>query len=722
MPLAPGSHLGPYEILGLLGEGGMGEVYRARDPRLRREVAIKTIHERLARDGLAQTRFEREARAVAALSHPNIVAIYDVGQDQGIAFAVSELLEGETLSNRLRRGPLPWSEVVTLATAIADGVGAAHARGIVHRDLKPANVFLTSDGRVKVLDFGLAIAASAVAGMVNEDSPTLSAQTRPGALVGTVNYMSPEQARGAAADARSDVFALGCLVHEMATGVAAFRRPTVVETLAAVLREEPSSLPEAIPPPLARLIRRCLEKDPALRFATAGEVAAQLRIVAHGDPPPLEREGSPAPVDSLAVLPFADLSPQKDQEYFCDGLAEELINGLTRIRGLQVASRTSSFQFKGTAVDVRDIGRRLGVRAVLEGSVRKAGERLRVTVQITDVAKGFSLSSERYDRALEDVFEVQEDIARRVVTALQIRLSEGERRVLEKPPTADVRAYDFYLRGRGLFNKLHLAALLQAREMFGAAIASDPVFAQAHAGLADACSWLYQWRGRRPEQLAEALSASAQALLLRPDLAEAHGARGQALALSGDVEAAEREYRTAIDLNPRLFEPHYSYARTCLQLGRLADAARLFERAAELQPEDYQSRSLLAMVYTGLGQPERAREFGKQAVANAIRHLEKNPEDVRAVYLAGLDLIRLGETDRGLEWVERARQMDPDDGGTLYNIACAYALAGRSDTALDVLERALDSEITNLAWIANDPDWASLRDHPRFQALMDRLR
>lgn len=722
MALSPGSQLGPYEILGLLGEGGMGEVYRAHDPRLRREVAIKTIHARLAGDGMARVRFERETRAVAALSHPNIVAIHDVGVDQGVAFAVTELLEGETLRDRLRRGALPGPEVLALATAIADGLGAAHARGIVHRDLKPANVFLTVEGRVKVLDFGLALdGRNAMAG-VDEDSPTRSEQTRPGALVGTVDYMSPEQARGLTADARSDVFALGCVLHEMASGVAAFRRPTAVETLAAILREEPGRLPETVPPALARLIGRCLEKDAALRFATAGEVAAELRVAIVGAPLSSGEEDTPAPVDSLAVLPFADLSPQKDQEYFCDGLAEELINALTRIRGLQVASRTSSFQFKGTAVDVRDIGRRLGVRAVLEGSVRKAGERLRVTVQITDVVKGFSLSSERYDRALQDIFEVQEDIARRVVTALEVRLSEGERDILRKPPTADVRAYDLYLRGRGLLGKLHLNALLQAREMFGAAIAADPVFAQAHAGLADACSWLYQWRGRRPEHLAEALSASARALELRPELAEAHGARGLALALSGDVDAAEQAYRTAIDLNPRLFDPHYSYARTCLQQGRLADAARLFERAAELQPEDYQSRSLLAMVYTGLGQLDRARTCGEQAVAKAMRHLERHPEDVRAVYLAGLDLIRLGEVERGLEWVERARQMDPEDGGTLYNIACGYALAGRADLALDLLERALDKEVTNLAWIANDPDWALLRDHPRFQALMDRLR
>jgi TolB-like protein/Flp pilus assembly protein TadD len=427
-------------------------------------------------------------------------------------------------------------------------------------------------------------------------------------------------------------------------------------------------------------------------------------------------------MDSLAVLPFADLSPEKDQEYFCDGLADELINALTRLRSLRVASRTSSFQWKGRAVDVREVGERLGVRAVLEGSVRKAGDRLRIIVQMTDVAQGFSLSSERYDRGLEDVFAIQDDITQRVVRALQVRLTEDERSALEKPATANVRAYDLYLRGRGLFHQLRFETLRGAREMFLAAVEADPTFALAHAALADVCSWLYQWRGRRPEDAAEALSASAQALVLRPDLAEAHAARANALSLSGDLPGAEQEYGIAIDLNPRLFDPHYSYARTCLEHGRMEDAARLLERATELQPEDYQSRSLLGMVYAGLGLPEKARAWHQEAVTVGTRRLERDPDDVRAVYLTGLSLIRMDERERGLEWVERARQMDPGDGGTLYNIACAYAVAGRPEQALETLELALDKAVTNLAWIANDPDLVSLRDTPRFQALLDRLR
>jgi adenylate cyclase len=449
----------------------------------------------------------------------------------------------------------------------------------------------------------------------------------------------------------------------------------------------------------------------------AREVASDVRGRDSSDP-----AGTAMPADSLAVLPFADLSPDKDQEYFCDGLADELINALTAIRGLRVASRTSSFLLRGAAADVRQIGERLGVRVVLEGSVRRSGDRLRVTIQLTDVRTGFTLSSERYDRALTDVLEIQDDIAQRVVQVLEVRLSDAEKRILERRAMASPRAYDLYLQARGLRHQVRLETLLKARDMFVEAVAVEPSFALAHAALADVCSFLFQWRGRRPEHLTEALSASGRALELRPELAEVHAARGQALALSGDMDTAEREFRVAIDMNPQLFEPHYAYARVCLEQGRLADAARLFARAASLRPEDYQSRALLGLAYDGLGQADRARESHETTVAVGMRHVERYPADVRAVYMTGASLIRLGEIDRGLEWVNRAAKLDPDDGGTLYNIACAYAQAGQPDLALDTLERAIGQGITNLAWIANDPDWNTLRDTPRFQALLSRLR
>jgi TolB-like protein/Flp pilus assembly protein TadD len=489
----------------------------------------------------------------------------------------------------------------------------------------------------------------------------------------------------------------------------------VGETLAAILTDDPAPLPSETPPSLARLVSRCLEKDPGRRSLAARDVASELR----GSP------ASPAPaeerVDSLAVLPFADLSPGRDQEYFCDGLADELIDALSRIRGLRVASRTSSFQWKGTAADVREVGRRLGVRAVLEGSVRKAGDRLRVTVQVTDVVQGFSLSSQRYDRALADVFEIQEDLAEKVVAALKVTLHEGEKRAFE-PPTTDLRAYDHYLRARGLFHLFRVEHLVTARELFLRALERDPSFAHAHTGLAITCSWLYQWRGRHAEHLEEAKSASARALALRPDLAEAHAARGYALSLAGEAAEAEREFKTAIELDKRLFEGHYFYARMCLEQGRLQDAARLFEQAAEARPEDYQSRVLLALALRGLGDHERAAREGRAGVDIALRHLQSYPDDVRALYMIGMELIRIDDRERGLEYLERSLALDPEDAGTLYNVACGYAVAERPDQALDVLERAIEKGSLNLAWARHDPDWDGMRDHPRFQALLERMR
>jgi serine/threonine protein kinase/tetratricopeptide (TPR) repeat protein len=712
MALAPGSRLGPYEIVGPLGAGGMGEVYRARDPRLGREVAIKTIHETRAGDRDARLRFTRETRAVAALSHPNVLAIHDVGEDGDVAFAVMELLEGETLRDRLDRGPLPPREATATFAAIAEGMAAAHARGIVHRDLKPANVFITADGQVKILDFGLARDSLLAAGS-DPDAATLSHRTTPGTLMGTVDYMSPEQVRGSVADPRSDVFAIGGVLYEALAGRRPFGRPTVGETLAAILKEDAPPLPADTPPALARLVGRCLEKDPAKRSLSARDLAAELR----GNLSSPETEER---IDSLAVLPFADLSSARDQEYFCDGLADELIDALSRVRGLRVASRMSSFQFKGTATDVRELGRRLGVRAVLEGSVRKAGDRLRVTVQVTDVAQGFNLSSQRYDRALADVFEIQEDLAGKVVAALRVTLSEGEKRVFE-PPTTDLRAYDYYLRARGLFHQFRVESHMAARELFLRALEIDPTFAFAHTGLASTCAWLYQWRGRHAEHLEEALAASARALVLRPDLADAHVSRGYALSLAGQAAEAEREFRTAIELDKRLFEAHYFYARTCLEQGRLEDAARLFAEAAETRPEDYQSRVLLALALRGLGEPERAERAGREGLEVASRHLERNPEDVRAVYMIGIELARLQEPARSVEYLERALALDPEDAGTLYNVACGYALLGRTDDALDVLEKAIAKGSANRAWIVNDPDWEGVRGHPRFRALVEPL-
>ncbi len=566
MSVAPGSRLGPYEVLAPLGAGGMGEVYRARDGRLGREVAIKVLPAELAGDAERLERFEREARAAAALNHPNILAVHDLGTHEGAPFLVCELLEGETLRDRLRAGRPAPAAALGWALQLARGIAAAHARGVVHRDLKPENLFLTRDGHLKILDFGLAkVSAPAT---VAATAPTV-AGTLAGTLLGTAGYMAPEQARGLPADARSDIFAFGAVVYELLAGESAFQRETAADTLAAVLREEPRELaatPLGLPPEVVRLVRRCLAKRPEDRYQSAADLAFDLETLAAA--PRAAPEA--AATASVAVLPFSDLSPGRDQEYFCDGVAEEILNALCCVAGLRVAARTSSFQFRHVALDVRAIGQRLGVTHVLEGSVRKAGDRLRVTVQLVEVDGGYHLWSERYDRGLADVFEIQDEIAQKVALALRGVLSEALRRGQRQAATRNVEAYDYYLRGRQFFYQARRRGMEYARQMFERALALDPGYALAWAGLADCSSWLAPWWGNDPEEIRRGEEASRRAVELAPGLAETHASRGQSLVLARRFAEAEEEFQTALRLQPGLFEALYFYARACFAQGRLA--------------------------------------------------------------------------------------------------------------------------------------------------------
>ena len=428
------------------------------------------------------------------------------------------------------------------------------------------------------------------------------------------------------------------------------------------------------------------------------------------------------PASSIAVLPFMDMSEKQDQEYFCDGMAEELIDALTRIKDLRVSARTSAFSFKGQQQDIREIGNKLNVATVLEGSVRKAGNRLRISAQLINVADGYHLWSEKYDRELKDVFAIQDEIAGNIVRALRVMLSEREKRALEKVPTTDVEAYDFYLRGRKFFYEFRRKSIGFALQMFTRATQTDPNYALAYAGVADCYSFLYMYWESTDENLLQAEEASWKALELDPDLAEAHVAHGLALSLSKRYEDAEKEFETAIRLNSRLFEAHYFYARTCLVQGKLESAAQLFKTACAVRPEDYQAPLLLAGVYNGLGLENKAELAYRQGLEIVKRLLELNPDDARALYLAAAALIRLGERDQGLEWARRALAIDPEDPAILYNVACNYSLSGEIEEAIDCLEKARRAGYASKEWVENDSDLDPLRSHPRFQALLAKMK
>ena len=716
MPLDPGTRLGPYVVEAPLGAGGMGEVYRARDERLGRGVALKVLPEAFAADPERLRRFETEARAAAAISHPNVLVVHDVSVTRP-PFVVFELLEGQTLRERMAAASLAAADAIDFARQIARGLAAAHDKGVVHRDLKPDNVFVTRDGLAKILDFGLARIDEGGSSATDLTSLPTLARTAAHVVLGTVGYMSPEQVRGLPVDHRSDLFSLGILLYEMLTGQRAFSRGSVAESQAAILRDEPPPpLPgRPLAPGIERVLRRCLAKRPEERFPAARELLFALEAV--GSAPQAEPpEEAKAP--SIAVLPFADLSPARDQEYFCDGLAEELIAALARIRGVRVASRTSSFQFRASGADVRAIGERLGVGAVLEGSVRRAGERLRVSVQLVGTSDGYQLWSERYDRQADDVFAIQEEIAQSVAGALQVVLTERDRDALQARRAASLEAYELYLRGRRVLNSLrHLRTALP---LFERAIQIDPGFALAHAGLAELSHWLYAWAGGREEDRRRAESASRRALELAPDLAEVHAARGAALALGREHEAAATEFEAAIRLNPQLWEAYWMFGRMRFAEGRRDEAERLWTKAMAVRPEDYQVPLLMAMIYRGGGRASELEATQRRGIELARRQLAREPDDVRAMYLCAGALVECESEEEGLSLLHRALEMAENDPSVLYNAACVFARTGRRERALETLEACLQGGWGNPEWIAQDPDFDSLRGDPRFRAIVAR--
>ena len=701
-----------YQVEREVGRGGMATVYLAQDVRHHRPVALKVLHADLAMS-LGPERFLREIQIAARLQHPHIVPLYDSGQAGDLLYYVMPFIEGESLRQRLERdGRLPLDEAVAIARGVATALDYAHRQQIVHRDIKPENVMM-HEGEPMVTDFGIAKAVSAAV------SHSL---TQTGTAIGTPSYMSPEQAAGEAElDARSDVYSLATLLYEMITGVVPFTGPTVQAVYARLFTDPVPPIRDRrqdTPDWLESAVTRALAKEPAARYATAAQFAQALVWPSGTGTPPGQ---TAAAVKSIAVLPFVNMSADPENEYFTDGIAEEIINALSKIQSLRVASRTSSFAFKGKNEDMGEIGRKLKVATVLEGSVRKAGNKLRVTAQLVNVAEGYQLWSERYDRLLEDVFEIQDEIAGNIVRALRVVLSEDEKRAIEKAPTENVEAYEYYLRGRQFFHQFRRSGIQFARRMFERAIEIDPGFAMAYAGIADSCSFLYMYWDGTKSNLESADAASRKALELDPELAEAHASRGFALTLSRQYEQARQEFETAIGINPKLYEAHYLYARACFQERRLEEAVRHYEDAARVRPEDYQAVLLMQTPLNGLGRTEDAIAALRKGLAVAERHLELNPDDARALYLGAGALAQLGNRERALEWATRALSIDPDDSGVLYNVACVNALSGVKDDALRCLERAIQNGFGHREWLDNDSDLDSLRDDPRFEALKKRL-
>ena len=598
--------LGNYRLVEKLGEGGMGVVWKARDLKLDRDVAVKFLPEGAVDDPERRAFFEREAKAVAALSHPNIVTIYAVDEAEGATFFTMELVDGQPLSKLVEPGGVTLDRFLEIAVPLADAVAAAHARGHhpprpqarEHHDRRDGH---GQDPRLRPGPHPRAPSA----GCSSRDDGTTA--TLDAGFAGTIAYMSPEQLRSEPIDHRTDLFSLGVVLFELGDGRLPFGgtdRPRRRSPRSSRRSPAPAvDLNPRLPRALDRILRHCLEKEPRYRMASARDLRDELETPAPGR----GGEGRDDGIPSIAVLPFADMSREKDQGYFCEGIAEEIINALCRVRGLRVASRTGFVPVQGTTADLREIGSKLRVETVLEGSVRKSGNRLRITVQLIDAARGFHLWSESFDREMRDIFDIQEEIARNVVRALRVTLSPQEKGALAEIPTRHVQAYDYYLKGRSFYYRYGRHDIEFALQLFSRAIELDPAYALAHAGLADCWSYIYLYAERKDAVREQAEAAGRRAVELAPESAQAQASLAVALSLGGRKDEAKAAFEKAIELDPSLFEAWYFYARHVFAAGDLPKAASLYEEAMRVRPEDYHAPLLVAQIYEELRRPEDAR-------------------------------------------------------------------------------------------------------------------
>lgn len=705
-----GSTVSHYTILDKLGEGGMGVVYLARDTRLERLVALKFLPPDLASTPTARQRFVNEARAASALNHPNVAVVYDVADSEGHSFIAMELVEGQSLKELLRDERLSAEQVHALALQIADGLQAAHSKGIVHRDIKPENLLVTREGHVKIMDFGIA------------KRGTDAGLTQTGTTLGTLAYMSPEQLLADTVDPRSDLWSLGVVLYELLTRELPFRRDREAAILYEILNREPTPVevhrPDT-PPHLRALIAQLLQKDPERRPSSAGDVAKLLRsnTYAHA-----VASAPVVPDKSIAVLYFENMSSERESDYICAGITEDIITDLSKIGELSVVSRTDMLPFRNKEVNIRQVADALRVNYVLEGSVRKAGNRIRVTAQLINARDGYHLWADRFDGLVEDIFDLQNEVARKIADALKVSLTASEVETLAKKPTDDLRAYDLYMRGREFLARRGRKNTETAIRMFESALEIDHHFAAAYAGLAEASSYMHEWYDGGSQWLGRAIEMNQKALDLDPGSVEARFGIAMVYFHQGRFAEARRTLQSVLDADSRHVPARIRLGMIAERTGDVAEAVSQYQAAAELGPHEEEPWRLLATLHRKRGDTDSAQGAAINVIEIISRKLEASLEDVVLLSRLAEAYARFGGKEETHAILRRVLELDPSDGLALYHSACAHALLGETGPALMLLRRAFDSGFRAVAHSASaDSAFDAIREDPDFRRLVAEL-